>query len=85
MDDTPAWLTNPACSLHTSPGPRLAATPSTQAANVGDTSAYFIDPATGRARELTEDHRLTNPRERQRLQDMGIQVGGCTAGAHRSC
>ena len=52
---------------------------------MGDTSAFFIDPATGRARELTEDHRLTNPRERQRLQDMGIQVGGCTAAAHRSC
>jgi len=46
-----------------------------QATNVGDSSAFFIDPATGRARELTEDHRLTNPRERQRLQDMGIQVG----------
>ena len=27
------------------------------------------------ALELTEDHRLTNPRERQRLQAMGIQVG----------
>ena len=47
-----------------------------QAANVGDSSAFFIDPATGQSRELTEDHRLTNPRERQRLQDMGIQVGG---------
>jgi protein phosphatase len=45
-----------------------------QAANVGDSSAFFIDPATGQARELTEDHRLTNPRERQRLQDMGIQL-----------
>ncbi|KAL4432531.1 hypothetical protein ABPG77_000468 [Micractinium sp. CCAP 211/92] len=45
-----------------------------QAANVGDSAALFIDPVTGRATELTEDHRLTNPRERQRLQDMGIQL-----------
>ncbi len=42
---------------------------------MGDSAALFIDPVTGRATELTEDHRLTNPRERQRLQDMGIQVG----------
>lgn len=45
-----------------------------QAANVGDSAALFIDPLTGRATELTEDHRLSNPRERQRLQDMGIQL-----------
>lgn len=45
-----------------------------QAANVGDSAALFINPATGTAIELTEDHRLTNPRERQRLQDMGIQL-----------
>lgn len=54
----------------------LSAPACSQAANVGDSSAFFIDPATGQSRELTEDHRLTNPRERQRLQDMGIQVGG---------
>ena len=42
---------------------------------MGDSAAFFIDPSTGEALELTEDHRLTNPRERQRLQDMGIQVG----------
>ena len=44
---------------------------------MGDSAALFIDPDTQHATELTEDHRLTNPRERQRLQDMGIQVGGC--------
>lgn len=51
-------------------------TPSTrlQAANVGDSAALWIDPDSGQALEMTEDHRLTNPRERQRLQDMGIQV-----------
>jgi serine/threonine protein phosphatase PrpC len=56
---------------HTPPsGPK----PPLQAANVGDSAALFIDPEAGRAVELTEDHRLTNPGERQRLQDMGIQV-----------
>ena len=47
---------------------------------MGDSAAFFIDPSTGEALELTEDHRLTNPRERQRLQDMGIQVGAGGAG-----
>lgn len=45
-----------------------------QAANVGDSAALFIEPLTGQVTEMTEDHRLTNPRERQRLQDMGIQL-----------
>lgn len=43
---------------------------------MGDSAALFIAPGSGggAAVELTEDHRLTNPRERQRLADMGIQV-----------
>ncbi|KDD73223.1 hypothetical protein H632_c2409p0, partial [Helicosporidium sp. ATCC 50920] len=45
-----------------------------QAANVGDSAAVFVDLASGSARVLTEDHRLTNPSERARLVDMGIQV-----------
>lgn len=45
-----------------------------QAANVGDSSALYIDPQTARWKELTEDHRLTNEKERKRLTDMGIQL-----------
>ena len=54
--------------------PHAAPAAPTQAANVGDSAALFIDPSTGAATALTEDHRLTNPRERERLQRMGIQV-----------
>lgn len=45
-----------------------------QAANVGDSAALFISPATGAGSPITEDHRLSNPRERERLQNLGIQV-----------
>lgn len=45
-----------------------------QTANVGDSSALFIDPKTREWKQLTEDHRLTNPRERQRLSDIGIHL-----------
>jgi hypothetical protein len=45
-----------------------------QAANVGDSSCLLIDPADGSWREMTEDHRLTNPRERERLASMGLPV-----------
>ena len=45
-----------------------------QAANVGDSSALYVDPQTARWKELTEDHRLTNEKERKRLTDMGIQL-----------
>jgi hypothetical protein len=45
-----------------------------QAANAGDSSAYFIDADADICQELTEDHRLSNASERQRLTDMGIQV-----------
>lgn len=43
---------------------------------MGDSSALWIDPGarTGAPRELTEDHRLSNERERRRLLDMGIQL-----------
>lgn len=45
-----------------------------QAANVGDSSALWIEVATGAARELTEDHRLSNQSERRRLSEMGIEL-----------
>lgn len=47
-----------------------------QAANVGDSAAlwFSMDPAVPPL-QLTADHRLTNPAERQRLTDMGIQLG----------
>lgn len=41
---------------------------------MGDSAALFIDPATGSCSTLTEDHRLANPRERERLAALGIQV-----------
>lgn len=50
-----------------------------QAANVGDSAALFIDCTTGSWTAITEDHRLTNPRERERLQKMGIQVTNVSA------
>ncbi|KFM23932.1 Protein phosphatase 2C 70 [Auxenochlorella protothecoides] len=45
-----------------------------QAGNVGDSTALWIDPRTVEVVELTEDHRLSNERERRRLADMGIQL-----------
>ncbi|GAB4823105.1 hypothetical protein N2152v2_010151 [Parachlorella kessleri] len=45
-----------------------------QAANVGDSAALLISPETGASVSLTEDHRLSNPKERERLQNLGIQV-----------
>lgn len=45
-----------------------------QAANVGDSSALLIDPANGTWKVLTEDHRLTNPAERDRLVRTGIPL-----------
>lgn len=45
-----------------------------QAANVGDSSALLVDPVRGLYDELTEDHRLSNPKERQRLASLGILV-----------
>lgn len=63
-------------SLPQPPAPTCACF-AAQAANVGDSAALFIEPLTGQVTEMTEDHRLTNPRERQRLQDMGIQVWHC--------
>lgn len=48
--------------------------PTPQAGNVGDSTALWIDPRTVEVVELTEDHRLSNERERRRLADMGIQL-----------
>lgn len=45
-----------------------------QAANVGDSAALLIDPGSGSWKVLTEDHRLTNPAERERLARTGIPV-----------
>lgn len=45
-----------------------------QAANVGDSSALWIDIPSGTVQELTEDHRLSNERERRRLSEMGIEL-----------
>lgn len=41
---------------------------------MGDSAALFLDPATGTCSPITEDHRLSNPRERDRLRSLGIQV-----------
>lgn len=46
-----------------------------QAANVGDSAAVFSDASHPEGVQLTADHRLTNPDERQRLADMGIHLG----------
>lgn len=47
-----------------------------QTANVGDSAAVFSDMQPGsKVVQLTADHRLTNPVERQRLADMGIRLG----------
>ncbi len=45
-----------------------------QCANVGDSAALLIDPETGSWQVLTEDHRLTNPAERERLTKNGIPL-----------
>jgi protein phosphatase len=45
-----------------------------QCANVGDSAAILIDPETGSWNVLTEDHRLTNPAERERLTRTGIPL-----------
>ena len=46
-----------------------------QAANVGDSAVVFSDVIHTEGLQLTADHRLTNPDERQRLADMGIHLG----------
>ncbi|KAL3137819.1 hypothetical protein ABBQ38_005075 [Trebouxia sp. C0009 RCD-2024] len=46
-----------------------------QAANVGDSAVVFSDATHLEGVQLTADHRLTNPDERQRLADMGIHLG----------
>lgn len=46
-----------------------------QAANVGDSAVIFSDTAHKDGVQMTADHRLTNPDERQRLADMGIHLG----------
>jgi len=46
-----------------------------QAANVGDSNAYLFRGR--RAVMLTTEHKVTNPGERQRLRDMGIEVRQC--------
>ena len=46
-----------------------------QAANVGDSAAVFMDVQQQDIIQMTADHRLTNPEERQRLADMGIHLG----------
>ena len=45
-----------------------------QCANVGDSAALLIDPESGTYKILTEDHRLTNPAERERLTRNGIPL-----------
>lgn len=45
-----------------------------QCANVGDSAALLIDLETGSWDVLTEDHRLTNPAERERLARNGIPL-----------
>jgi len=45
-----------------------------QCANVGDSAALLIDLETGSWNVLTEDHRLTNPAERERLTRNGIPL-----------
>ena len=46
-----------------------------QAANVGDSAVVFSDDVHREGVQMTADHRLTNPDERQRLADMGIHLG----------
>ena len=46
-----------------------------QAANVGDSAVLFSDSGHSDGLQITADHRLTNPEERQRLADMGIHLG----------
>ncbi|KAK9915385.1 hypothetical protein WJX75_008481 [Coccomyxa subellipsoidea] len=51
-----------------------------QAANVGDSAAFFARVPTRRSStpdivQLTGDHRYTNPMERERLAGMGIRMG----------
>lgn len=46
-----------------------------QAANVGDSAAVFMHSQSQDSLQMTADHRLTNPEERQRLADMGIHLG----------
>lgn len=46
-----------------------------QAANVGDSAAVFMHTQPQDSFQMTADHRLTNPEERQRLADMGIHLG----------
>jgi len=46
-----------------------------QAANVGDSAVVFSDGVHREGIQMTADHRLTNPDERQRLADMGIHLG----------
>ncbi|DBA93109.1 TPA: hypothetical protein ACH3X2_003427 [Trebouxia sp. C0005] len=46
-----------------------------QAANVGDSAVVFGDGVQKEGIQMTADHRLTNPDERQRLADMGIHLG----------
>ncbi|BDA43319.1 probable protein kinase and PP2C-like domain-containing protein at C-terminar half [Coccomyxa sp. Obi] len=51
-----------------------------QAANVGDSAAYFARVPVRRScaphiLQLTGDHRYTNPKERERLAGMGIRMG----------
>lgn len=46
-----------------------------QAANVGDSAVIFTDGVQKEGIQMTADHRLTNPDERQRLADMGIHLG----------
>jgi protein phosphatase len=45
-----------------------------QCANVGDSAALLINPENGSYKLLTEDHRLTNPAERERLTRNGIPL-----------
>ena len=45
-----------------------------QVANVGDSACLYIDLQSQHWQHTTADHRLTNPTERQRLADMGIQL-----------
>lgn len=51
-----------------------------QAANVGDSAALLIDLESGKNHfvPLTEDHRLTNSSERERLERAGIPLTGST-------
>lgn len=46
-----------------------------QGANVGDSMAFILDFDTSSYSLLTEDHRLSNPDERARLEQTGIPLG----------